>query len=101
MNYREFTPTSALRPYVQLIWSMELDSPVDFGPPERIAPDGIVELVLHYRDPMAMRFSGEAFSRQPKSSIVSQTRRYIERRTLDVPVSSKSVCPGEDRAGQD
>ena len=78
MSYREFTPSTILRPYVQLIWSMELDGPIDFGPPERIAPDGIVELVLHYREPVAVRYAGEDFERPPRSSVVSQTRRYIE-----------------------
>lgn len=78
MRLREFSPSPWLQPYVRLIWSLELDEPGSFGPPERIAPDGIVELVFHYRRPMIVRFSGESYGRQPRSSMVFQTRRFIE-----------------------
>jgi AraC-like DNA-binding protein len=78
MKHLELLPCPSLRPYVQLIWCFELDGTESFGPAERIAPDGIVEMVFHYRDPMAIRFGGERFVVQPRSSIVSQTRRYVE-----------------------
>jgi AraC-like DNA-binding protein len=78
MKYLELPPCTQLRPYIQLIWCFELDADEDSGPPERIAPDGIAEMVFHYRDPMAMRYAGEAFALQPRSSIVSQTRRFVE-----------------------
>lgn len=78
MRHVERPPCLPLRPYAQLVWCLELDGPGDFGPPERIAPDGIVEMVFHYGDPMAMRYSGETFAAQPRSSIVSQTRRFVE-----------------------
>ncbi|MDX1385639.1 MAG: helix-turn-helix transcriptional regulator, partial [Thermoanaerobaculia bacterium] len=48
------------------------------GPTERVAPDGIVELVFHYGEPVAMRHAGERFRRQPRSCVVSQTRRFVE-----------------------
>ena len=78
MKYLEIPPPPRLRPYIQLIWCLELDVPGEFGPPERIAPDGILELVFHYRDPLRLRYAGEAFAPQPRSSVVSQTRRFIE-----------------------
>lgn len=78
MKYVELPPSPLLRPYVQLIWCLELDTLSEFGPPERIAPDGIVELVLHYRRRMNVRFAGEDFAPQPSSSIVCQSRRYVE-----------------------
>jgi AraC-like DNA-binding protein len=78
MTNLEVLPSARLRPYVQLIWCFELDSPVELGPPERIAPDGVVELVFHYRDPMAVRFAGEALALQPRSSAVTLTRRFVE-----------------------
>ena len=74
----ELPPPPLLKPYVHLIWCFELDADGDPGPPERIAPDGIVELVFHYRDPMRMRFTGEDFVAQPRTLVVSQTRRYLE-----------------------
>ena len=61
MKYLELAPHRLLRPYVRLIWSLKLDATTDFGPPERIAPDGIVEMVFHYRTPMAVRYARERF----------------------------------------
>jgi AraC-like DNA-binding protein len=75
---RELIPAEPLRPYVRLIWLLELDDPAEFGPPERIGPDGLLELVFHYRTPLACRYDGEAFERQPRSVAVSQTRRFVE-----------------------
>jgi AraC-like DNA-binding protein len=78
MKYIELPPLPALRAYVHLIWCLEFDTATEFGPPERIAPDGIVEFVFHYRGKMAVRFAGEGFAPLPRSSIVCQTRRYVE-----------------------
>lgn len=74
----EVLPCPRLRPYVQLIWCFESDGVVELCPPERIAPDGVVELVFHYRDPMTVRFAGSEFAAQPRSSAVTLTRRFIE-----------------------
>ncbi len=78
MRQLELTPCEALRPYVRLIWLLELDDPATFGPPERIAPDGVVETVFHYRTPLACRYDGEAFVTQERCVAVSQTRRFVE-----------------------
>lgn len=78
MRYLELPPPPLLAPYVQLFWYLELDGGEDPDAPERIAPDGIVELVLHLMDPMEVRYAGEAFARQPRTSLVSQTRRWVE-----------------------
>ena len=78
MRSYELIPCEPLRPYVRLIWLLELDDPAAFGPPERITPDGVLEAVFHYRTPVACRYDGEAFSTQPRSVAVSQTRRFVE-----------------------
>jgi len=78
MRIREFTPREELRPYVRLIWILEVEDPAAFGPAERIAPDGLLEVVFHYRTPLACRHAGEEFARQPRSVAVSQTRRFVE-----------------------
>ena len=78
MHYLELLPCAALRPYVRLIWALEIDPTSGFGPPERITPDGLLEVVFHYRTPMACRYDGESFTPQPRSVAVSQTRRYLE-----------------------
>ena len=78
MRSREFTPSAPLQPYVRLIWLLEIDEPVITAPPERVTPDGLVELVFHYRTPVACRYDGESFEPQPRSVAVSQTRRFLE-----------------------
>lgn len=78
MRNLELMPCPTLRPYVQLIWCFEDDAPSSAGPPERIAPDGVVELVFHYRDPMAMSFAGSESAVQPRSSAVTLSRRFVE-----------------------
>lgn len=78
MRTLELAPPPALRPYARLLWCLELETPDEFGLPERIAPDGIMEMVFHYRVPMEVRFAQEPFALQPRSSVVSQTRRFLE-----------------------
>ncbi len=78
MRSREINPCEPLRPYVRLIWLFEADEPAAFGPPERVAPDGLLEIVFHYRTPMACRYDGEEFQTQRRSVAVSQTRRFLE-----------------------
>lgn len=78
MHSLELLPCPQLRPYIRLIWVMELDEPADFGPPERITPDGLLEVVFHYRTPVACRYDGEDFVPQPRSVAISQTRRFLE-----------------------
>ena len=42
-----FTPEPALARHVQLFCVMEMDEAEAFGEPERILPDGIVEICTH------------------------------------------------------
>lgn len=78
MRHREILPSEPLAPYVRLFWVLELDDPAEFGPAERITPDGVLEVVFHYRTPFDCRYAGEAFAPQARSVAVSQTRRYLE-----------------------
>jgi AraC-like DNA-binding protein len=78
MTSLDVLPCPVLRPYIQVIWCLEIDPAVEAFPPERISPDSVVELVFHYRDPMAMRFAGEEPVVQPRSSAVTLTRRFVE-----------------------
>ena len=78
--YLELAPSPPLKPYVQLLWCLEL-AEEEAGAPDRIAPDGVLELVFQYRDPMEMRHAGEEFVVMPRASAVSQTRRWVEIRS--------------------
>ena len=78
IRYSEVSIHPTLTPYIQLIWTLEVDVPVSFGPAERILPDGVVEAIFHYRTPFDMRSRSAQFIHQPTSFVVSQTRRFIE-----------------------
>lgn len=78
MRFFELAPCWPLRPYVRLIWVLEVDQADSFGSPERVLPDGLVEVVFHWRTPLVCRYDGEEFTRQPRSIAVSQTRRFVE-----------------------
>lgn len=90
MRSLEYIPRPHLRPFVRLIWILEVDELPDSSPPERITPDGLVELVFHYREPLACRYDGDEFSKQPRSVVISQTRRFVEIKSVG-PVGLLSV----------
>lgn len=90
MQHHELRPCQPLRRYVRLIWVLELDRAADFGPQERITPDGLLELVFHYGAPFACRYAGASFAPQPRSVAISQTRRFVEIRP-EGPVGLISV----------
>ena len=76
MLYREFQPHPALRRDVKLIWLLETETPSP--QPQRILPDGIVEVGFHYGVPYESRFEGESWRPQEQSFVATQTKRYLE-----------------------
>jgi AraC-like DNA-binding protein len=76
MKYMEFRPIPALADLIQVIWVMESEQSSDAYPRELIMPDGIVELVFHYGDPLYTWQDGIRF-RQPRSFAVSMMRKCI------------------------
>lgn len=83
MGYLEIAPDPALRPYVQLIWCVEFDAATNFGP-ERIAPDGIVELVLHFRGRVHLGFPEQLATAQSSSFVICQTQHFVDITAPDV-----------------
>ena len=47
-RYREYPIRRVLASFIKCIWSLESDGPV-YTLPERILPDGCVELVFHFQ----------------------------------------------------
>ena len=78
MQYHELRPHPRLAPYLKLIWVFELADPVAFGPPETILPDGIVEVVFHFGQPLLTLYPDGSREPQPLSFAISQTRRPIQ-----------------------
>jgi Domain of unknown function (DUF6597) len=56
-RYREYPIRPALASFIKCIWSLESDGPEYDALPERILPDGCVELVFHFHDPFRTRFA--------------------------------------------
>lgn len=78
MFHREFTPHPDLADYVQVVWTMESDGEADKFPREQILPDGIVELVVHYREPfITHQVDGSSYV-QPVTFAISQMKKCIE-----------------------
>ena len=71
MRYREIPPQAPLNSSVECFWTLEGDGPSIGGAPERILPDGCVELILNFGD----RFSQHDNNRrelQPRHFLVGQ-----------------------------
>jgi|GEM_PF-3728432 len=71
MRYHEIKPTPPLRPFVECFWTLESDGFSDGSLPERILPDGCVELILNFGDRFLQHVEGER-RRQPRNFIVGQ-----------------------------
>ena len=71
MRYCETPARPPLNSFVESFWTLEGDGPTPGGPPERILPDGCVELILNFGD----RFSQHDDNRckiQPRHFLVGQ-----------------------------
>jgi AraC-like DNA-binding protein len=78
MQFREYPVHPALAPFVKCIWSLDTDRPVREARPERILPDGCVELVFHFGEPFRSRYAQRESHLQPQSLVVGQMRRWLE-----------------------
>jgi AraC-like DNA-binding protein len=76
--YREYPIPTALTPFVKLIWWLECDRSIHDVGPERILPDGCVELVFHFRDPFYTAFPNQKGYAQPQGFVVGQMNEFIE-----------------------
>lgn len=72
MRYRELKPTPALQSFVECFWTLEGDGPVGPSPPERILPDGCVELILNFGDRFLQHTDNNNRELQPRHFLVGQ-----------------------------
>ena len=71
MRYSEISPRPPLNSFVECFWMLEADGPSPASAPERILPDGCVELILNFGE----RFSEHQHNRreiQPRHFLVGQ-----------------------------
>jgi len=77
MLYHEALPHPKLARFVKLFWSLE-GGPSQGVPRQRIVPDGIVELAVHFAAPFVTRSGGVSAQIQPISFLNSQTSHFID-----------------------
>lgn len=68
MIYSEHPPSNHLRAYIKTYWFLEGNLPAAALQPERIFPDGCMELIIHY---------GEAFQKLTKDKIEKQANAFV------------------------
>ena len=76
MRYSETHPLPPLNRIVECFWALESDRELFEAPPERILPDGCVELILNFASPFAQHNNG-AEAIQPRNFIVGQMTKPI------------------------
>jgi AraC-like DNA-binding protein len=77
MQYNEYHPEGLLGEYVQTIWAMESENDEETYPRSLIMPDGIVEIIFHYRDPFFYYRDNKRISLNGNAA-VSMMRKCIE-----------------------
>src|SRR5688572_829800 len=68
MRYHEIPPRPPLNSFVECFWTLEGDGPTPDATPERILPDGCVELILNF---------GERFSQHTNNHFELQPRHFL------------------------
>jgi Transcriptional regulator containing an amidase domain and an AraC-type DNA-binding HTH domain len=68
MRYSEIPPRPPLNEFVECFWTLDGDGPVPGASPDRILPDGCVELILNF---------GERFSQHQDNQRKLQPRHFL------------------------
>jgi len=77
MLYREIQPTPALAQFVECFWTLEKDGSTAAAQPERLLPDGCVELILNFGERFREHKDDGKAERQPQHLLVGQMTRPI------------------------
>ena len=75
MRYRELQPSPVLEPYVRCYWTLDAAGPG--GPPQRVLPDGCVEIVINLGEPFQRFTQAACPERQPGLLLVGPTTRHM------------------------
>jgi len=77
MKYREIPPPQALAEHIECFWMLQSNGDAAKLPPQRILPDGCVEMILNFAEPFAER-GPHGFARQPQHFVVGQMEQPLE-----------------------
>ncbi len=78
MFYREFQPHTVLKKYIHCYWILENYCKPDAPEPQRILPDGSMELIFHFKDPVQRRTNGAGFELQAPATVSGQIKHFIQ-----------------------
>ena len=76
MDYRELTPSPRLQPYVRCYWTLRAP-PVVGAAPQRVLPDGCVEMILNLGARFTRHTLGGGTETQPRALLVGPTTRHM------------------------
>jgi AraC-like DNA-binding protein len=95
MFYREFTVQPLLRDYIQCIWVMQAERGV-FASPDLLVPDGNIEVMLNYGDPVTRYLpDGQTTQNKTGSELIGQRCGWYRHSTEgEVNLISISFKPG-------
>jgi AraC-like DNA-binding protein len=82
MDYREYPPAAALRQHIDCFWTITGQRDNANGKPGRVTPDGAVEIVLGFADPMRLSFNGEPPQTRPRRIVIGQLERSAENENI-------------------
>jgi AraC-like DNA-binding protein len=77
MRYREYQPHPLLAKHIQCYWVLENDRKPGEQSPQRIFPDGRMELIFHFGDAVQRRTNGNGFEPQPPATVSGQIKHFI------------------------
>ena len=77
MRYFEIPPSPLLAHHIRTYWFLEGHFPVGAAQPEKIFPDGCMELIIHYGDAF-QRITGKKIEKQASGFVFGQLEEYIE-----------------------
>jgi AraC-like DNA-binding protein len=95
MHYREIQPGKLLSPFIECFWTLEGEPDPSESSPERILPDGCVEIIRSFADRFAEIGEHSEEKLQPSHFLVGQmTRPVIIRPTGSVRLIGIRFHPG-------
>ncbi len=77
MRYREVQPNRHLARFIECFWFLEGDAPASNSQPERILPDGCVEIILNFAAPFSAIDQAGQRTIQPQHFLVGQMTQPI------------------------
>ena len=77
MNYQEFQPNPILSRFIECFWILESNDPKSPPEPQKILPDGCIELLFHFKSLNRRFISDKESIAEPRSFFSGQIKRAI------------------------